>query len=131
MLLPWWPGAADPWGPNDDFGKTGDGVLIYPGNHDGLDAPKGSPTGIALDGPIPSYRLKMIRAGLQDWAMFILAEQKGLGDFARQQVYQVYHQLGGCTYEECARPDGGFYWNTDEVKMNAIRAAIAQAISQS
>ena len=35
-----------------------------PGNHDGTFAPAGSPANIAIDGPIPSLRLKMVRAGL-------------------------------------------------------------------
>ncbi len=55
---------SEPWGPEIDFGKTGDGVLIYPGNHDGTLTPAGSPSNIAIAGPIPSYRLKMIRQGL-------------------------------------------------------------------
>ncbi|HEY3353672.1 MAG TPA: glycoside hydrolase domain-containing protein, partial [Polyangia bacterium] len=63
-------GVDDPYGPAIAWGKTGDGVLIYPGNHDGLAAPTGSPAGVSIDGPLPSYRLKMVRAGLQDWALF-------------------------------------------------------------
>ena len=68
--------VSAPWAPNISYGKTGDGVIIYPGNHDGLSAPLGSPADVALDGPVPSYRLKVIRLGLQDWALFSLAEQR-------------------------------------------------------
>ncbi|MBI5564847.1 MAG: DUF4091 domain-containing protein [Chloroflexi bacterium] len=68
-------------GAERDFSKSGDGVLIYPGHHDGTDAAQGygSPASITLDGPVPSYRLKVIRAGLQDWALFKLAKQRGFG----------------------------------------------------
>jgi len=119
----------DPWGPNIQFAKTGDGALIYPGNHDGLDAPHGSPAGVATDGPIPSYRLKMIRAGLQDWALFNLAEQYGLKDYARAQVAQAYSQLGGCSWSGCPPPvNGSWYWRWDDATLNNARHNIAQTI---
>jgi hypothetical protein len=118
-----------PWGTNhESFSKTGDGVLLYPGHHDGLSTPHGSPEDVALDGPIPSYRLKMIRAGLQDWALFALADELGLGDFAREEVAQVYGQFHGCDWSGCAPPISGFYWNTDVSQMNNIRKNIADAI---
>jgi len=118
----------DPWGPTIQFNKTGDGVLIYPGNHDGLATPMGSPKDVAIDGPIPSYRLKMVRQGLQDWALFALAESKGLGAMVRTEVAKVYSQLGGCTYSGCPQPAGGFFWKTDEAMMTQIRATVVQAI---
>jgi hypothetical protein len=40
-IAAWTP--SDPWGPTIGFNKTGDGVLLYPGNHDGVMAPVGSP----------------------------------------------------------------------------------------
>lgn len=118
----------DPWGPNIDYGKSGDGVLVYPGHHNGLEAPFGSPDDIEIDGPIPSYRLKMIRTGLQDWALFHLAEESGVGEVAREQVHRVYRQLGGCDWEGCPVPEGNFFWHTDEALMEEIRATVATAI---
>ncbi len=119
----------DPWGTNHEaFDKTGDGVLLYPGNHDGENAPHGSPEDVALDGAIPSYRLKMIRTGLQDWALFDLADQLGLGDYAREQVSQVYGQFHGCEWSGCAPPISGFYWTTDAELMDGIRKNVAVAI---
>jgi hypothetical protein len=119
----------NPWGPNSGWGKTGDGVLVYPGNHNGRLAPAGSPGNISIDGPIPSYRLKMVREGLQDWALFRLAEQHGLGTYARQQVATVYGQLGGCEWQGCpAKLNGQFFWKTDEALMAQARHNIAQAI---
>ncbi|MEI6778908.1 MAG: glycoside hydrolase domain-containing protein [Chloroflexales bacterium] len=118
-----------PWGPNSAWSKTGDGVLIYPGNHDGLLAPLGSPADVAIDGPVPSYRLKIVRAGLQDWALFKLAEQRGLATYARAQVAQVYGQMGGCTWQGCPPPvNGHFFWSADGTAMQTVRHNIAQAI---
>jgi hypothetical protein len=117
-----------PWGPTIEFNKTGDGVLIYPGNHDGLGMPLGSPADVAIDGPVPSYRLKMVRQGLQDWALFALADTKGVGDMLRTEVAKVYSQLGGCTYSGCPQPAGGFFWKTDEAMMAQIRATAIQLI---
>lgn len=116
--------ADDPWGPEIMFGKTGDGVLIYPGNHDGTLAPVGSPADVAIDGPIASYRLKMIRQGLQDWALFRLADTMGLTAFVQQQVSTVYHQFGAAG----PAPAGSPYWTTDEAAMAAIRSAVVAKI---
>ncbi|MBN2054908.1 DUF4091 domain-containing protein, partial [bacterium] len=54
-----------PWAPAESRG--GAGILIYPGAHDGRLAPAGSPPAVVIDGPVPSYRLKMIRDALEDW----------------------------------------------------------------
>ena len=121
--------VSDPWGPNVMYAKTGDGVIIYPGNHDGLSAPLGSPAEVTIDGPVPSYRLKVIRLGLQDWALFALAEQLGLGDYARQQVALAYGQMGGCTWEGCPPPvNGSFYWLSDDALLAQARHNVAMAI---
>lgn len=119
----------EPWGTNHEaYAKTGDGVLVYPGHHDGENAPHGSPEDVRYDGPIPSYRLKMIRAGMQDWALFNLADDLGLGEMAREQVSEVYGQFHGCDWSGCAPPISGFYWKTDVTKMDQIRKSIADAI---
>jgi Domain of unknown function (DUF4091)/Family of unknown function (DUF6067) len=118
-----------PWGPNTAFGKTGDGVLLYPGNHNGCHAPIGSPAGVAIDGPVGSVRLKMIRQGMQDWSFFQLAEQKGYGDQARTSMSQVYSQMGGCTYDGCPKPAAGFYWKSDESLVAQVRADVAALLT--
>jgi len=120
----------DPWGPTIGFNKTGDGVLLYPGNHDGAMAPIGSPADVVVDGPIPSQRLKMVRQGLQDWALFQLAEQKGFATQARAAVAKVYSQLGGCTYSGCPAPAGGFFWKSDEALLAEVRSEIAALLLQ-
>jgi hypothetical protein len=118
--------ATDPWGPNITFPKTGDGMLVYPGNHDGTGAPAGSPPNLAIDGPIPSLRLKSVRAGLQDWALFSLAAQHGLRDVVRAEVSRVYAQLGGCQYQGCVQPD--WYWKTDYELLSTARRNVAHAL---
>jgi hypothetical protein len=119
----------DPWGPNASWGKTGDGVLLYPGHHDGLLAPAGSPAEVTVDGPIPSYRLKQVRAGLQDWALFQLAESRGLGVEARAEVARVYGQLGGCTWQGCPEPENGsFFWQADGALMDEVRRNVAMLL---
>jgi hypothetical protein len=103
-------------------------VLLYPGNHDGVMAAVGSPPDVTVDGPIPSQRLKMVRQGLQDWALFQLADQMGLGTQARARVAKVYSQLGGCTYDGCPVPAGGFFWKSDEALVAQVRAEIAALV---
>jgi hypothetical protein len=120
---------ADPWGPNIQFNKTGDGVIIYPGDHSGTNTGKGSPAGIAMAGPVPTIRLKMTRSGLQDWALFLLADRNGMRDAAKTQVATVYGQLGGCDYTGCPKPlNGTWYWKTDYTMMQAARRSIVNAL---
>ncbi len=122
---------SNPWGPNVDYNKSGDGVLIYPGHHDGTDAAQGygSPSGITIDGPVPSYRLKVIRAGLQDWALFKLAEQRGFGAYARDQVARAYGQLGRCEWSGCPPiVNGQFLWKNDGTVLDSVRHNIAMRI---
>jgi hypothetical protein len=120
---------GSPWGPNVGYGKSGDGVLMYPGHHDGILTPAGSPSGVTIDGPIPSYRLKMIRQGLQDWALFELADERGFTDYAHSEVARVYGQFGGCDWSGCPPPvNGEFYWLTDADLMDEVRHNIAMMI---
>ena len=121
-----WASAATAWGINDKFTKPGDGVLIYPGNHDGS-GHVGSPADVAIDGPVPSYRLKVVRAGVQDWALFRLADRLGLGSVVRTEVAKAYRQMGACLSTGCAKPE--FYWKTDEVLLNTIRHTVLEAIA--
>ncbi len=121
--------ANSPWGQNIAWGKSGDGVLLYPGNHDGALSPIGSPAGVSIDGPVPSYRLKMVRQGLQDWALFRLADQHGLTAYAQSQVATVYGQMGGCEWQGCPpKLNGQFFWITDEALVQQVRHNIAMAI---
>jgi hypothetical protein len=119
------------WGPNVDFSKSGDGVLIYPGHHDGTDASQGygSPANVTIDGPVPSYRLKVIRAGLQDWAMFKLTGQRGCGTYVCDQVARAYGQLGRYEWSGCPPiVNGQFLWENDGALLDNVRHNIAMKI---
>jgi glycosyl hydrolase family 123 len=119
----------DPWGPTIGFNKTGDGMIIYPGDHSGTDTGKGSPAGITIAGGVASIRLKMVRSGLQDWALFLLADRTNLRDMAKAEVAAVYGQLGGCTYQGCKAPvNGSFFWKTDYDLMTTARRHIVNAL---
>jgi len=78
----------------DLFSRNGDGILVYPGNHDGTAAPSGSPVGIHLDGPVVSLRMKQIRDGLEDWELFLLASSLGAEEWTRKQVATAYSAFG-------------------------------------
>src|SRR5205823_6084148 len=74
------------------------------------------------------YRLEMIRAGLQDWALFNLATQDGLSSYVRSQVALAYGQLGGCFWSGCTPVNGQFYWTTNDALLSQIRHNVAIAI---
>jgi hypothetical protein len=121
--------SNDPWGPTIGFAKTGDGMLIYPGDHSGTNSGKGSPPAIAMAGPVPSIRLKMARSGLQDWALFLLADRVNLRDMAKAEIAAVYSQMGGCEYSGCLPPiNGQWFWKTDYDLMTTARRNIANAL---
>jgi len=91
----------DPWhvlvnlpGFGDLFSRNGDGILIYPGDHDGSLPGAGSPPDVAIDGPVASYRLKQVRDGLEDWELFRLAAAAGGEAYVRAQVATVYRAFG-------------------------------------
>ena len=117
----------------DLFGRNGDGVLLYPGDHDGTSAPLGSPEGVSIDGPIASYRLAQIRDGLEDWELFILAEDLGAGDYARAQVERAYRQFGTAPRENCDDPLAYCPydppWTTDQELLLDVRWNVASKVA--
>lgn len=129
----------DPWnvlmnldGFGEFFARNGDGLLLYPGDHDGTASGKGSPEWLSLDGPVGSYRLKQIRDGLEDWEMFRLASDLGAEDFTRAQVERAYTRFGDFFMEDCAEPL--YYcpddqpWTLDEFVLLDARAQVAAKI---
>jgi len=113
----------------DEFGpvaRNGDGFLIYPGDHNGKLSPNGSPVDISLDGPIPSFRLKMIRDGLQDWEYFILLSNMGEEEYAKREVSRAYRQFGiySGDYNPSDPP-----WTHDEEVLYSVRENIARRIT--
>jgi len=126
------------WANYDNFGtmaaRNGDGILFYPGDHDGT-AATGSPEGIAIDGPVVSYRLKQVRDGLEDWEMMILADELGGGDYVREQVARAHTRFGDAFIESCDDDDVPQYycpddqpWTLDQDLLLEVRANIAAKI---
>jgi hypothetical protein len=82
-----------------------------------------------MAGPVASIRLKMTRAGLQDWALFLLADRNNLRDLAKRELGAVYSQLGACEYQGCDPPlNGSWFWKTDYDLMNTARRNIVTAL---
>ena len=94
------------WANVKEFTKTmarnGDGFLFYPGDHDGTAGGKGSPKGVRIDGPVPSYRLKQIRDGLEDWELLRMASGLGAETYARKQVARAYKRFGDMFLVSCS-----------------------------
>jgi len=135
--------ATKPWGVNDDWGKIGDGMLLYPGGHSS--AGVGSPSWLNFDGPIASLRLKSIREGFQDWALFQFAVKLGLLTTTQNLVSQVYNRLGGCidnagdTCPGDLPPQlgtkvygaGGYFWDySNYTKIQEIRYSVAAQVTK-
>ncbi|GAC1342005.1 MAG: hypothetical protein NVSMB23_14270 [Myxococcales bacterium] len=74
--------TGNPWDNQYNFGGTGDGTLFYPGTP----ARIGGKTEI----PVESLRLKMIRDGMEDFELLMLARKLGVGDQAMQIAKGVY-----------------------------------------
>jgi len=115
------------------FSRNGDGFLIYPGDHDGTAAGKGSPEGVSIDGPVVSYRMKQIRDGFEDWELFALCDELGGGDYAREQVGRAYIRFGdNGAVESC---DGANTycpedqpWTLDEDLLAEVRGNVAAKV---
>lgn len=107
----------------DQFGaggaRNGDGILVYPGDHNGTAGGAGSPEWVSLDGPIISYRMKQTRDGLEDWKMFLLASALEIEDYTRQQVSTAYTAFGQVVDEnfDIKNPP----WTLDEEVLLAAR----------
>ena len=125
--------TSDPWHDlanyaqfGELFSRNGDGLLLYPGDHNGTAGGAGSPEWVALDGPIISYRMKQIRDGLEDWELFILATDLGLENYARQQVSTAYSAFGA--YFDDDFDIDSPPWTLDEAILLAARRNVALKI---
>ncbi len=114
----------------DEFGETfarhGDGILMYPGNHDGTGGGIGSPKDVAIDGPVVSIRMKQVRDGLEDWEMFRMVQAQGGEAFAKAQVARAYTRFGARideTFDNAQRP-----WTVDETVILDARRQIAHKL---
>jgi hypothetical protein len=96
----------DAWSNQWDFSGNGDGTLFYPGTPDRI----GGTTHI----PVASIRLKMIRAGMQDFEYLKMLADAGHGDEAKSIARSLFPNA----YSTDVAPD----------KLMAARAQLAQKI---
>jgi len=123
----------DPWhvlANYDQFGelmsRNGDGILIYPGDHNGTAGGAGSPEGVSIDGPVVSYRMKQIRDGFEDWEMFILASSLGAEEYVLEQVSTAYTAFGAPLLDEFDYENPP--WTLDENVLFQARENVALKI---
>ena len=103
--------------------RNGNGILIYPGDHDGTKSPTGSPEWVSIDGPVMSYRVKQIRDGLEDWELFLMAANLGAGDYVRSQVERVHQTFAvpiNASFDIGDPP-----WTLDEAELLDARRNVA------
>jgi Domain of unknown function (DUF4091) len=74
--------SGDPWVKQFGFGGSGQGTLFYPGTTGRI----GGQTEI----PIESFRMKMIRDGMEDYELLARAKQLGFGDQAKQLARNLF-----------------------------------------
>jgi hypothetical protein len=84
--------SGDAWTNQYNFGGNGDGTLFYPGTT----AKIGGQTEI----PVESFRLKMIRDGMEDYELLNLAKSLGQGD----QAMAIAQGLFPKTYQATSTP---------------------------
>ena len=109
-------GAKSPWG-------NGDGRFLYPP----LAAARPSKTPV-LDGPVDSYRLEMLRDGLEDYEYFamlkrLLAARTDLAPAARAR-YEALLKVPAEVYASLTS------FATDPAPMEAHRLKLARAIEE-
>jgi MYXO-CTERM domain-containing protein len=71
----------DAWTSQYEFGNNGDGSIWYPG--------KPSVIGGTHDIPVESFRMKMLRGGMQDYEYLNLLTKLGDGAFAQQELAKL------------------------------------------
>ncbi len=106
-----------------DLARNGDGILLYPGDHDGTLGTDPPPPWAPIDGPVTSLRLKQIRDGLEDWELFRIATTLGGEGFTRTQVARAYRRLGAPlddAFDPASRP-----WTLDDGELLDARQQVA------
>lgn len=131
--LTYWLNEPNPWddlanvdGFDPAYARNGDGILIYPGDHNGSRGSEIVAPWPGFDGPLPSYRLKQIRDGLEDWEMMLMADDLQGGDYVREQVRTVYNRFGDSldyAFDPDDRP-----WSMDDDELLVARRNIAAKV---
>ncbi len=110
--------GQDSWTTQYEFGNNGDGSIWYPG--------KPSVIGGTKDIPIESFRMKMLREGMQDYEYLNLLVTLGDGAFAQKELGKVVTNAGSFTSDpsvlEQARLD-----MADEIEKDLAKSSDAGA----
>lgn len=104
---------------------NGDGVLVYPG-HDVINTPD-----YGFDGPIGSWRLKMIRRGIQDVdyiAMAYTVNPSSTVAIVNQMVPNILYEHSCFTLSDCTYSYGGRSWSNDPNQWELARQRLATII---
>lgn len=132
----YWAAALDqeypnPWTtPLNDFGACGDANLVYYGARDGPRLRDNATPLRPLQGPLPSFRLKQIREGLEDWEYLVLCERLRGRAFVESLAREIVPG-GGLPYGKHIRTsilDGS--WTQDPRRILAVREKLAEAIQE-
>ncbi len=83
--------TQDAWQSQYEFGNNGDGSIWYPG--------KPTVIGGTKDIPIESFRMKMLREGMQDYEYLNLLTKLGDGAFAQMELGKVVTSAGNYTQD--------------------------------
>lgn len=105
------------------YGANGDGNFIYPGKRPDACLPLPP-----VEGPLPGYRLKQIREGMEDWEYLILHERLRGREATLALAREVYRSPGGAYGQPVPPADLDKAWTQDENKIYEIRARLAAGI---
>jgi hypothetical protein len=114
--------------PLNPFGACGDANFIYYGARTGTKCGDNATPLRPINGPLPGYRIKQIREGLEDWEYLLLCEKKHGRAFTQKIVDTIYRGsyfgYGQKTTEEQRDPA----WTQSEQKLYDARDQVAAAI---
>lgn len=130
----YWAAVLDQRYPNpwittmNDFGANGDANLVYYGARNGPHAPdQGTPLR-PINAALPSFRLKQIRDGLDDWDLFNLAAERVGREQVEILVRQAYRAPGGAYGENVSDRKLEEAWTQDPERIVQIRREVAALV---
>lgn len=130
----YWAAALDQRYPNpwttamNDFGANGDANLVYYGARNGPRAPDRGTPNRPIAAALPSFRLKQIRDGLDDWDLFNLAERMAGRDAVGSIVRRAYRAPGGGYGEKVTDRELEKSWTQDARTLEEARRAAAALV---
>ncbi len=114
----------NPWmTPMTDYASNGDGSFIYTGNRADGSLPLRN-----IKGPLPGFRLKQIREGLEDWEYLVLHEKAHGREATMALADEIYRAPGGAYGQPVPPADLDKAWTQDCRKLYEIRERLAEGI---